>query len=111
MHSIEHEQLRNTLNFFFNASIIKAVPVLADSPDRLDDNTLFLSRHSYAVPPISPFAMTAEQSSKDPTQATERPPSVPLLSPDISSYFIAGGCAGATSRTIVSPLERLKIIQ
>jgi hypothetical protein len=36
---------------------------------------------------------------------------VPLLSPQLSSYFIAGGVAGATSRTVVSPLERLKIIQ
>lgn len=26
------------------------------------------------------------------------------------SYFVAGGAAGATSRTVVSPLERLKII-
>lgn len=26
-------------------------------------------------------------------------------------YFFAGGCAGAASRTVVSPLERLKIIQ
>lgn len=26
-------------------------------------------------------------------------------------YFIAGGAAGAASRTVVSPLERLKIIQ
>jgi hypothetical protein len=34
-----------------------------------------------------------------------------FFSPDISSYFIAGGMAGATSRTVVSPLERLKIIQ
>lgn len=33
------------------------------------------------------------------------------LSPQVSSYFIAGGCAGAASRTVVSPLERLKIIQ
>ncbi|GLB36955.1 putative mitochondrial carrier (TC 2.A.29) family protein [Lyophyllum shimeji] len=31
--------------------------------------------------------------------------------PEIASYFIAGGCAGAASRTVVSPLERLKIIQ
>ncbi|KAF7965422.1 hypothetical protein HWV62_43658 [Athelia sp. TMB] len=34
-----------------------------------------------------------------------------LFSPDVSSYFIAGGAAGAASRTVVSPLERLKIIQ
>ncbi|KIK67484.1 hypothetical protein GYMLUDRAFT_37615 [Collybiopsis luxurians FD-317 M1] len=33
------------------------------------------------------------------------------ISPEIASYFIAGGCAGAASRTVVSPLERLKIIQ
>ncbi|OCH93109.1 mitochondrial carrier [Obba rivulosa] len=36
---------------------------------------------------------------------------VPFLSPQLSSYFIAGGLAGAASRTVVSPLERLKIIQ
>ncbi|EIN11872.1 mitochondrial carrier [Punctularia strigosozonata HHB-11173 SS5] len=29
----------------------------------------------------------------------------------ITVYFIAGGAAGAASRTVVSPLERLKIIQ
>lgn len=34
-----------------------------------------------------------------------------LLSPQIASYFLAGGVAGAASRTVVSPLERLKIIQ
>jgi len=34
-----------------------------------------------------------------------------LLSPEVASYFVAGGCAGAASRTVVSPLERLKIIQ
>ncbi|RDB16895.1 hypothetical protein Hypma_002425 [Hypsizygus marmoreus] len=34
-----------------------------------------------------------------------------FLSPEVVSYFIAGGCAGAASRTVVSPLERLKIIQ
>ncbi|TFK94621.1 mitochondrial carrier [Polyporus arcularius HHB13444] len=36
---------------------------------------------------------------------------VSWLSPQLSSYFIAGGVAGAASRTVVSPLERLKIIQ
>ncbi|KAJ7188303.1 mitochondrial carrier domain-containing protein [Mycena filopes] len=39
------------------------------------------------------------------------PPQQQLLSPQIASYFIAGGFAGAASRTVVSPLERLKIIQ
>lgn len=34
-----------------------------------------------------------------------------VFSPEVSSYFIAGGFAGAASRTVVSPLERLKIIQ
>jgi len=34
-----------------------------------------------------------------------------FFSPDVSAYFIAGGVAGAASRTVVSPLERLKIIQ
>ncbi|KAF8149582.1 mitochondrial carrier [Crassisporium funariophilum] len=34
-----------------------------------------------------------------------------FLSPEVASYFVAGGCAGAASRTVVSPLERLKIIQ
>lgn len=32
-------------------------------------------------------------------------------SPEVLSYFVAGGVAGAASRTVVSPLERLKIIQ
>ena len=40
-----------------------------------------------------------------------KPPPEPWLSSQVSSYFIAGGIAGAASRTVVSPLERLKIIQ
>lgn len=29
----------------------------------------------------------------------------------LTRIHVAGGCAGAASRTVVSPLERLKIIQ
>ncbi|KAJ7783101.1 mitochondrial carrier domain-containing protein [Mycena metata] len=46
-----------------------------------------------------------------PEPAESQPSPQPFLSPQISSYFIAGGFAGAASRTVVSPLERLKIIQ
>jgi len=59
--------------------------------------------------------MTSEQ----PAQASQgvrepqavKPKAPTFFSPEVSSYFIAGGVAGAASRTVVSPLERLKIIQ
>jgi hypothetical protein len=68
--------------------------------------------------PFAPAFMTSTQSSQ-PSQA--KPISKVMAAvngqkqsfwmPDIASYFIAGGAAGAASRTVVSPLERLKIIQ
>ncbi|KAN0107347.1 Mitochondrial carrier domain containing protein [Russula decolorans] len=45
------------------------------------------------------------------TAPASKPPPEPWLSSQVASYFIAGGVAGAASRTVVSPLERLKIIQ
>ena len=48
----------------------------------------------------------ASSSSQRPTNSL-----LSFFTPEIRSYFIAGGVAGATSRTVVSPLERLKIIQ
>ena len=56
-------------------------------------------------PPAHPVKIAErEQKMKD-------KPATQWLSPQLSSYFIAGGIAGAASRTVVSPLERLKIIQ
>ncbi|EEB93834.1 hypothetical protein MPER_07464, partial [Moniliophthora perniciosa FA553] len=46
-----------------------------------------------------------------PSNNAENRKFIGILSPEVASYFIAGGCAGAASRTVVSPLERLKIIQ
>ncbi|THH05020.1 hypothetical protein EW146_g10014 [Bondarzewia mesenterica] len=66
------------------------------------------------------FIMTSEQQqskavaaeSCSSPAAVEQPKALSsFLSPQVSSYFIAGGVAGAASRTVVSPLERLKIIQ
>ncbi|KAL0956687.1 hypothetical protein HGRIS_002814 [Hohenbuehelia grisea] len=52
-------------------------------------------------------------SSPAPTVAERVEPKLLLgfLTPEIASFFVSGGCAGAASRTVVSPLERLKIIQ
>jgi len=47
----------------------------------------------------------------NPGPLVNKPKLLSFFDPQISSYFIAGGVAGATSRTVVSPLERLKIIQ
>ncbi|KAJ6499330.1 mitochondrial carrier domain-containing protein [Mycena sanguinolenta] len=56
--------------------------------------------------------MAASNTTTSSPESGETPqPKPTFLSPQITSYFIAGGFAGATSRTVVSPLERLKIIQ
>ncbi|TFK44207.1 mitochondrial carrier domain-containing protein [Crucibulum laeve] len=62
---------------------------------------------SRAPPPQSERAEEAQHQ----PGPTSKKPAMTFLSPEITSYFVAGGCAGAASRTVVSPLERLKIIQ
>lgn len=77
------------------------------------------------VPSFQPSPMTSTTSAQPPcAQPAQQVPLVAtpqktqettftssVLSPQVSTYFIAGGVAGATSRTVVSPLERIKIIQ
>jgi len=82
------------------------------------------------VPSFQSLAMTATTTTSAGTpasQPTHQAPSVSttitpqktpqttffssVFNPQISTYFIAGGVAGAASRTVVSPLERIKIIQ
>ncbi|KAJ7084359.1 mitochondrial carrier domain-containing protein [Mycena belliarum] len=58
---------------------------------------------------MAPAQNTPPAASTDPQPQPQ--PNTPLLSSQLASYFIAGGFAGASSRTVVSPLERLKIIQ
>ncbi|KIM45458.1 hypothetical protein M413DRAFT_442127 [Hebeloma cylindrosporum] len=59
-------------------------------------------------------AAASSSTSSEPQQSVQPPckkKSLYFISPEVASYFLAGGCAGAASRTVVSPLERLKIIQ
>jgi len=57
------------------------------------------------------MASSAASTSTSTLPLSQNEPKKPFISPLVRSYFIAGGCAGAASRTVVSPLERLKIIQ
>ncbi|KZO93361.1 mitochondrial carrier [Calocera viscosa TUFC12733] len=61
--------------------------------------------------PTSAPALTqqAQELQKAPIIASLRQD--PKRRQEILTFFVAGGCAGAASRTVVSPLERLKILQ
>ncbi|KAI5123658.1 hypothetical protein M0805_001688 [Coniferiporia weirii] len=71
-------------------------------------------QHSSSPPSRQPESASGNgnaSQSVEPAATTLPQPRTTLVSPQVSSYFIAGGVAGAVSRTVVSPLERLKIIQ
>ncbi|KAF8658270.1 hypothetical protein AX16_002046 [Volvariella volvacea WC 439] len=59
----------------------------------------------------TPTNNTVPESKLAPRVETVEKSTILFLTPEIATYFVAGGCAGAASRTVVSPLERLKIIQ
>ncbi|KLO14590.1 mitochondrial carrier [Schizopora paradoxa] len=69
------------------------------------------SNNSSPSPSSSRDKESSSTSGTSSPSSTSTKPKQPFLSPQVSSYFIAGGVAGAASRTVVSPLERLKIIQ
>ena len=76
---------------------------------------LLLQHHQHTRAHISsPFIMTSASSTsreQEDTNSTTKSRTLLPFSPQVLSYFVAGGVAGATSRTVVSPLERLKIIK
>lgn len=63
------------------------------------------SPRSPSLPSPSPMPSSSASSTLSPSPTKPTKPGSHLL-----EYFIAGGTAGAMSRTVVSPLERLKII-
>ena len=69
------------------------------------------ARHPAVAPTASSAASQAMISTVSESKQRKRFDLGEFVSPQVSSYFIAGGVAGAASRTVVSPLERLKIIQ
>ncbi|KAF9010701.1 mitochondrial carrier domain-containing protein [Cyathus striatus] len=78
--------------------------------------TLSSSAAPSSPPPTASTPAKASQSEEREVQQAQVPlPSKKLffgfLPQESVSYFISGGVAGAASRTVVSPLERLKIIQ
>jgi solute carrier family 25 phosphate transporter 23/24/25/41 len=71
--------------------------------------------HPTPAPGESPLALTdwtaePDESDQPPLTLTEKLQDIMVENSMVINTFIAGGLAGAASRTVVSPLERLKII-
>src|SRR6266480_737823 len=65
------------------------------------------------MPPTAPQAPLNTLTASDPSSTVPTPANVYVreyISRPTVAAFIAGGVAGAVSRTVVSPLERLKIL-
>ncbi len=110
-----------------NSLFLSCLPCPIRIASRLADPSLNSPVNAVQFLRLGSHVMTSPQQSIQPKQRLDAPAHtvkmaeqervqekkqiVSWLSPQLSSYFIAGGVAGAASRTVVSPLERLKIIQ
>ncbi|KAN0065434.1 hypothetical protein ACQY0O_001270 [Thecaphora frezii] len=82
-------------------------------PNRQLEGELGIDAQIAQASGVAPKLAVSTSSEKGKTSAPEQQQeasSPQSSSAFLVSYFIAGGAAGATSRTVVSPLERLKII-
>lgn len=82
-----------------------------DTRQRQPTSSLADSPHPAVAPTTNTVPAAALSTAPQLEQKNNRFAFNSIISPQVSSYFIAGGVAGAASRTVVSPLERLKIIQ
>ncbi|SPO32284.1 related to mitochondrial carrier protein [Ustilago trichophora] len=86
-----------------------AVAAASVSAESLTPTELARAKAFEQVHSLSPSS-EASLKTRPPPASTENTSSTTTNNVFLITYFVAGGAAGATSRTVVSPLERLKII-